>query len=100
MHRAREAPQPDPYSDASPGYRTRTRETVTQIALSMTRVDLGEPLKRLAAEPQSLPVCSEAQPFEEPQKAPPVPASPPVSLSALEAITRNWRNDYGLLKRS
>ena len=103
LHRANAPSQPDPYSRASPGYRERARETVTQIGLGMSRVDLGEPLKRLSCEPQAIPICSEAEPVAEPQDAPPVPAEPvaPVALQRLlEATARNWRADYGLLKNA
>ena len=100
LNRAREAPQPDPYSSAAPGHRGRARETVTQIGLGMTRVDLGEPLKRLQDEPQAVPVCSEPEPLEEPQEASPAPAAPVALHSLLEATTRNWRADYGLLKNA
>lgn len=100
LHRADDTPQSDPYGSTAPGYRERTRQTVTALGGGLSRVDLGEPVSRLSGEPQAIPVASEAEPETVLQDAPAAPASPPASLAAIDAATRDWRADYGLSKRS
>jgi hypothetical protein len=95
-----EGPQPDPYSRDAPGYRERVRETVTEIGQGLTRIDIGQPLQRLPSEPQPVEVSRNPEPQEEPSEATPAPAVAPPNLAAIEAAARNWRDDYGLLKRS
>lgn len=37
--------EPDPYQPGTPSYAERNRQTATQVFPTMTRVDLGEPVK-------------------------------------------------------
>jgi hypothetical protein len=87
---AAESSLPDPYAPSSASYRQRTKETETVLAPGMTRVDLGEPLKRLAGESQPVPVGGLPDPPADPA---PVPAAAPAVSPAVPS--RDWRDCYG-----
>lgn len=72
LHREPEGPTVDPYGKERPGYRERTRQTETQIAPGMTRVDIGEPIVRTRGEPQPVDLAPPAEVLEEPEGFPEV----------------------------
>lgn len=90
-------PAVDPYSPALPHYAQRNRSSETEIAPGVLRIDLGEPLPRLAHEPPTVtrqgPEVAEAEPEPTDQ----LPAMP--SVSQIAAIGgRDWRDDYGVAR--
>lgn len=93
LHQSAPSFQPAPYSSQGPGYRERTRETVTDMGGGMTRVDNGAPIDRVHGAPQPVPVQAAEVPPAEVEAA---PTPPPVTYSAPEVAARNWRADYGL----
>lgn len=86
----------DPYAPGSEDYRSRSQATETKIGHGMTRVDLGEPLKRLASEPQAIPVpvAPAEQPLPVPDSAPQAPVAARVNSKGTRP--RSWRDDCGL----
>lgn len=88
LSRRPETSHPDPYTPSSPAYRQRMRETVTEIGNGLTRVDLGEPITRVAGSPQ--PVDTDdayGEPEEEPQ-APEVTDAPTPTIASVLRATR------------
>lgn len=86
----------DLYAPGTPEFRKRTRETRTEIAPGMIRVDLGEPIPRQTHEPR--PVTVEAP--EEPEAAPTAPNQPPPAPapSRKPSPPKDWRADFGVLR--
>jgi hypothetical protein len=48
--RPRRSVGPDPYDPGSPAFSSRNRQTETVLPNGLTRVDIGEPVKRLPSE--------------------------------------------------
>jgi hypothetical protein len=97
LRRETTASLPDPYSPSSPDYRQRTAETVTEVGNGLSRVDLGEPLKRLPGETQPIAV---PQAPEEPPEAPEVTVRPEVATRTIASVLRStklpdWRPGLG-----
>lgn len=88
-------PAIDPYGPAGPDYIRRNRQTETELAPGMLRIDLGEPIPRGSHEPQ--PVTREGPSV--PEGEPEADLEPLVlpSLSRVAAAgPRDWRDDYGV----
>lgn len=88
-------PAVDPYGPKTPDYAQRHRQTETELAPGMLRIDLGQPIPRQSHEPQPITREGPAVPEEEPEE----PAAPLVlpSLSRIVAAgVKDWRDDYGL----
>lgn len=92
-----QANYPDPNSPASPDYRERHTENVTELPGGFVRIDIGEPVAQVAAYPQPVPTVPPTTTASEPEaSASPAPA---VSQGAPSVTERDWRGDYGLAKR-
>lgn len=88
VSRHNEPSQPDPYSRSSPAYRQRMRETVTDIGNGLSRVDLGEPVTRVAGAPQPIDTDDAyGEPEEEPQVSEVPDAPTPTIASVLRATS-------------
>lgn len=95
--RANSGSGPDACSPRSPGYAERHRETATEIAHGMIRIDIGEPIKRVAGDAQPVPIGSPALPPEQPVAVEPEPNSfTPRTIASVDLP--DWRSDYGLGK--
>lgn len=66
--------------------------TSTQMPSGLTRIDLGEPIKRIAADAQPVTIDTPQSQLDNPK---PAPAPPALSCEVAEC---NWHNDYGLAK--
>lgn len=83
-----DGPQVDPYSSAAANYAERTRETVTEIAPGMIRIDIGTPIAETG---RIAPVM--------PTPSPPETTDAPQALSAGQPAPRkerSWKDDYGV----
>lgn len=88
---------PDAYAPGSVDYAERHRQTSTLMPSGLTRIDLGEPVKRVAGHPQPVTIGAPSAPLPAPK---PDPVSlPPCPAPSCETVERDWRHDYGLAKR-
>lgn len=91
-------PSVDLYAPGTPDYRRRATQHVVEIAPGMLRIDIGDPVSRLACEAQ--PVIHSV-----PQDPVPAVTAPPEQPSPRPTVTRpvrpvpHWRSEYGLAKR-
>jgi len=83
----------DLYAPGTPDYRSRAQETATQLACGLVRIDLGEPVKRLACEAQPVTRSIPAEPLAAKPAEAPLPLPVPVTPSKAEP---HWRDSYGL----
>jgi hypothetical protein len=70
---------PDPHKPGSPDYAERAQQTATQLPCGTVRIDAGEPVARLAEEPQPVacgsPSARPAVPVVAPAPAPAAPSA-------------------------
>jgi len=73
------------------------RQWRTELPSGLVRIDMGEPIPRLACEPQPVAIAA-------PEVAPAEPESVPSEAEEFAAMLprdlppRDWRRDYGLAK--
>lgn len=108
LRRALRADAPDLYAPGTPDYRQRGRETVTELAGGMLRIDIGEPVSRLSCEAQPVtcyePEEPEAAPGDTPSQTlgncphPPESSGDKQPSGSASRATPDWRSSYGLSK--